>query len=166
MLNDLSQKELTLFTQALSDADRAFFGKTDKSGRPAIMHSLRLARLFWNQDNYLLATIAVLHDILEDTDYSRKDLITYYPEDIANAVIALTRNEGEIYRDYLSRCCENPLACIVKYYDIQDNLDPVRCAGWMPPYSRYNKSLDFILENYPQYYDVYNIYTGQKNEEN
>ena len=96
---------------------------------------------------------------------SCKDLVTYYPENIANAVIALTRNEGEIYRDYLSRCCENSLACIVKYYDIQDNLDPVRCAGWTPPYSRYNKSLDFILENYPQYYDFYNLYTEQKSGE-
>lgn len=137
-------KEISQFTFAVADADKAFFGKVDKAGEPAIRHSLRIAAHFLKEENYKLATIAALHDIIEDTDYKIENLYLFYPEDVADAVIALTRKEGETYKEYLYRCCENPLAIEVKLQDLQDNLLPERCKGWSPPTKRYFASLEYI----------------------
>lgn len=65
---------------------------------------------------------AYLHDVLEDTNTVETDLIDLVPAEIRVAVVAITKIENEEYDDYIERCCNNRIARIVKYFDVQHNL--------------------------------------------
>lgn len=68
-------------------------------------------------------TVALLHDILEDTDIIYMELLNLFSYDIAEDVLALTRHPSDKYFDYIkriTRCGKRPT--IIKYYDIIDHL--------------------------------------------
>lgn len=66
---------------------------------------------------------AWLHDVLEDTDLSRQDLIAQgIPEDVVTAVEALTKQDGLSYEENLERVASNELARGVKIADMLSNL--------------------------------------------
>ena len=66
--------------------------------------------------------VALLHDILEDTEVTYEDLSKVLPYDIIDDIFALTRF-GETYFEYIDRITRNTKrAKIVKYYDILDHL--------------------------------------------
>jgi GTP diphosphokinase / guanosine-3',5'-bis(diphosphate) 3'-diphosphatase len=68
--------------------------------------------------------VAMLHDVIEDTDipleYLREE---GYSETIVQAIDYLTRREGESYMDFIKRVKQNPIARKVKIADIKDNMD-------------------------------------------
>lgn len=67
--------------------------------------------------------VALLHDILEDTDIIYMELLNLFSYDIAEDVLALTRHPSDKYFDYIeriTRCGKRPT--IIKYYDIIDHL--------------------------------------------
>lgn len=68
--------------------------------------------------------MALLHDTIEDTDvtadYLREEGFT---EEIVEAVLAVTRREGEEYNDYVRRAAQNELGRMVKRADLEDNMD-------------------------------------------
>lgn len=73
--------------------------------------------------------VAYLHDILEDYDYTdvtEGDLRKFFPEDIVDAVVDLSRKPNESYFDYISRVKANPLARAVKIADLIDNSNLAR----------------------------------------
>ena len=72
-------------------------------------------------------TVAMLHDLLEDTAYTEDDLREEgFPAEIIEAVVCLTKTEGEEYADYVERVCQNKLAARVKLADLKDNMDITR----------------------------------------
>lgn len=72
-------------------------------------------------DEYML--VALLHDILEDTEVTYEDLLKTLPYDIINDIFALTRKSSETYFEYIDRITRSTKrAKIVKYYDILDHL--------------------------------------------
>ena len=72
---------------------------------------------------YELKTIAILHDVLEDSELTSTDLlIKGFEPAIVEALIALTRKENEDYFDFVLRCKKNKLATIIKIADLSDNL--------------------------------------------
>jgi (p)ppGpp synthase/HD superfamily hydrolase len=89
------------------------------NGEPYILHPIRVASEFQDDD---LQTIALLHDIIEDTDVTFNDIKNSFGYVIANAVDSLTRKDNESYERYIGRLSCNQLATQVKIADIKDNL--------------------------------------------
>lgn len=117
------------WTDALRLAVGAHAGQLDKAGQPYILHPLRVSMRIARITGYdePAAVVALLHDVLEDTDTDVWDLISEgYSDEIIQAVEAITHHEGESYIDYLKRVKQNDIALIVKLADISDNLGPER----------------------------------------
>ena len=70
--------------------------------------------------------VALLHDVLEDSDYTKADLEKYFTSDICDAVEALTREKGENYFKYIESLKDNPLAKMVKIADLKHNMQVSR----------------------------------------
>lgn len=115
---------------AFSVASIAHHGQVDKCGRPYLLHPVRVAVAVKRQGgNAELEAVALLHDVVEDTDWTLEDLESAgFPLVVLEAVDAITRRDGEDYVDYLLRVRENQLALAVKCADITDNLSAERLA--------------------------------------
>lgn len=107
--------------KAIIFATRKHAGQVDKAGQPYILHPLRLMLKMKTEEQQI---IAVLHDILEDTDATVVDLISLgFSPNIIDAIQALTRHEGESRIEAAWRAVRNPLAREVKLADVTDNMD-------------------------------------------
>jgi len=96
--------------------------QVDKIGMSYILHPLHVYCLLQKPCTQEEAVTAILHDVVEDTDCTLDILRSYeFPEDVINAVDAMTRRKKETYMEYLKRCCKNPIARKVKLADVQHN---------------------------------------------
>jgi (p)ppGpp synthase/HD superfamily hydrolase len=87
---------------------------------PFILHPLRVMLAV---DGTIDHIVAVLHDLVEDTDWSLQDLQDHgYPQCVIEALDHLTRRSGEQYEAYIDRVARNALARRVKLADLADNL--------------------------------------------
>ncbi len=116
--------------RAVAIAASAHVGQFDQGGRPYILHPLRLmARATTDEER----TVAVLHDVLEDTPWTLEQLAEEgFSPVVLEALDALTRREGEPYDTFLDRVLRCPLAIRVKLLDLEDNLDGSRLAAFGP----------------------------------
>lgn len=90
------------------------------SGEPFILHPLRVMLRMASDDERI---VAVLHDVIEDTDCTLDDLRRAgYSKRIVNALDRLTHREGETYEAYIERLSDDPLARRVKLADLAENL--------------------------------------------
>jgi len=111
---------------AIALAVRAHHKQTDRAGAPYILHPLRV---MFRVEIDAERMVAVLHDVVEDTDWSLDDLRAEgFPEEVVTAVDHLTRRDGESYDDFVRRAAANPVARRVKIADLEDNMD-VRRTG-------------------------------------
>src|SRR5512136_1616351 len=110
-------------------ARHAHAGQVDKSGVAYVEHCRRVAAKLTGERPKI---VAWLHDILEDSNASESDLRPQFGDAIVDAVVALTRRNGEAPHDYYARVRGNELARQVKLADIHDNLDPVRLSALDP----------------------------------
>ena len=111
-----------------------------------------------------LVTLALLHDVIEDTDLSYGDLRALGLNDAGlNTLEALTKRENEDYASYITRVLKNDGAVFVKYHDLRENLhqctdsakDPVRWERNRSLRKRYVAALDRIIESSPYFmYEV------------
>jgi len=111
---------LNNLSQAICIATTAHTGQFDKGGNPYILHPLRI---MLKMDSNEERIVAVLHDVIEDTNVLISELRKVFFDEIANAILALTRNHNESYIDFIRRCKQNDLARKVKIADIEDNMD-------------------------------------------
>ena len=110
----LTKKALKLCFEAHKD-------QTDKTGLPYIFHPFHLAEQM--KDEYTTVT-ALLHDVVEDTDYTLQDLQNMgYPDEVIQALTLLTHDDGSEYMDYVKRLKNNPIARAVKLADLKHNSD-------------------------------------------
>lgn len=110
--------------KALLIAIDAHRNQTDKSGEPYILHPFRV---MLNVDSLGAKIVALLHDVVEDTDITLIKLeIEGFDEEIIDAIRAITKKQNEPNIDYLNRIMLNKLARVVKIRDIKDNLSPER----------------------------------------
>ena len=70
----------------------------------------------------------MLHDVVEDTEYTPAMIEDEFDEEIRDAVEALTKRDGESYSDFVERAAANDLARKVKIADIEDNMDLTRLS--------------------------------------
>lgn len=119
----LSNSEMRRKAEELAEA--AHHGQLDKAGKPYFeAHLTPVAEHAYAQErDYEVATVAYLHDILEDTDVTEETLREQFPDHIVDAVVALTRKQFEPYMAYLLNVKCNPLARKVKLYDLANNMD-------------------------------------------
>lgn len=110
-----------LLEKAIGIAVQAHKGQKDRYGAPYILHPLRvMARVKTDRERI----VAVLHDVVEDTQWSFDDLQREgFPEDILRALRSVTKREGEDYSDFVNRSAADPLGRQVKLADLEDNMD-------------------------------------------
>jgi (p)ppGpp synthase/HD superfamily hydrolase len=110
-----------LYDKALRIAMRAHEGQRDKAGQDYVMHPIRVAE---RCDDQRAKVVALLHDTIEDSDVTADHLREEgFSEEIVEAVLAVTRREGEDYDDYVRRSAGNELGRMVKRADLEDNMD-------------------------------------------
>ena len=104
-----------------------FAQHTDKAGQPYTAHLLRVQRTVAEQGgDEATQCIALLHDLLEDTNYPLVRLKEQFQARVVDGVIAMTKIDGEDYTQYLSKVAQNPDAVRVKLADLKDNMDLTR----------------------------------------
>ncbi|AZM38266.1 guanosine-3',5'-bis(diphosphate) 3'-pyrophosphohydrolase [Acinetobacter sp. WCHA39] len=107
--------------QAISLAAKQHEGQVDKANAPYILHPLRV---MLNVPTIQHKIVAVLHDILEDTETTIEDLYQFgFQEHLIDAIVALTKKQGETRLEAAQRARQNPIARVVKLADINDNMD-------------------------------------------
>lgn len=106
-----------------------FEGKFDKGGKPYFLHCLRVMQNL-NSDDDELMSIAVGHDLIEDTNVTYADLwdMGFSPRIICG-IEALTKQRGETAEEYLTKVKGNRDAVLVKLADLRDNSDIRRLKG-------------------------------------
>lgn len=110
-----------MLQKALQIAVEAHKDQTDRYGVPYLRHVMRVAERGKNDDERI---VGLLHDVVEDTDWTFDDLSREgFPEYIIEAVNCLTRPEEESYDHFIERIKTNRLAIAVKLNDLEDNMD-------------------------------------------
>ena len=122
-----SKKTDDMLNKALEIARKAHAGQVDKGGDTYIFHPVRVALHCRTETEKI---VALLHDVVEDTDVTLDDLRKEgFDTEVLDALQCLTRIEGEDYMDFIQRVATNPLATQVKMHDLKDNMDVSRLGG-------------------------------------
>lgn len=107
--------------RALRLAYDAHAGQSDKSGLPYIHHPLHLAEQMQDESTTILA---LLHDVVEDTQYSIEDIEAMgFDREITDALRLMTHDQRVPYMEYVEKLKKNPLARTVKLADLRHNSD-------------------------------------------
>lgn len=113
--------------RAIEIAAEAHAGQLDKTGAPYIAHPMRIMARFLRDKHETYAIIAALHDVIEDSDWTLKDLLDEgFSEEIVEAVGVLTHSKKDAYLTYVERAAKHPLARWVKQADLMDNINEDR----------------------------------------
>ena len=96
-------------------------GQKDKSGHDYIMHPIRVSERCRSPKSKI---VALLHDTIEDTYVTAPYLKDQgFPEEIIEAILSVTKQNGENYEDFVNRTAKNPIGKEVKMADLEDNMD-------------------------------------------
>ena len=107
--------------RAIEIAARAHAGQVDKAGQPYILHPLRVMLSVKGEVDRI---VAVLHDVVEDTDVTLGALAAEgFPTEVLAAIEALTKKPDEHRLPAAHRAAANPIARVVKLADVEDNMD-------------------------------------------
>jgi (p)ppGpp synthase/HD superfamily hydrolase len=103
--------------------------QTDKSGKPYILHTLKVMH-YMKTDDYERMAAGVLHDIIEDTTCLYEDLLGHgLSQRIIDAVRAMTKLPGQSPEEYMKQLKTNVDACHIKLADLRHNSDIRRLKG-------------------------------------
>lgn len=116
--------EMTI--RAMQVAYAAHQGQVDYNQVPYIFHPYHLAE---QMDDEICCTVALLHDVVEDTPITFEELEKDFPREVIEAVRLLTHDDEEDYFDYVRRIKEHPVARRVKLEDLKHNSNQSRCVG-------------------------------------
>ncbi|MCP3102027.1 GTP pyrophosphokinase [Myxococcus sp. K15C18031901] len=112
---------------AIALAVQAHRGQRDKAGQPYVLHPLRLMLRLETEEE---RTVAVLHDVVEDTPWTLEKLREAgYAEPVLRALDNLTRRKDETYEAFIERLRPDALARRVKLADLEDNMDVRRLVA-------------------------------------
>ena len=112
--------------RAIEIAARTHAGQTDKGGAPYILHPLRVMLRVAPGAQQI---VAVLHDVVEDSDVTFEDLEREgFSAEVVKGLRAVTKVEGESYEDFVARAALDPVGKAVKLADLMENSDLSRIA--------------------------------------
>ncbi len=146
-LNSPHRKKVELITKAFNFARAAHKGIRRRSGEPYIMHPLAVARIVSAEIGMGSTSIcsALLHDVVEDTDYTVDDISNLFGPKIAQIVEGLTKISGGVFAEHASAQAENFRKLVLTMSEdirvilikIADRLHNMRTLGSMPPAKQY-----------------------------
>lgn len=133
----LTPKELNVFKSAINFAELAHFGQKRATGEPYVCHPFTVCEILMDyKADIITLTAALLHDVVEDTNFSIEDIVNKFGAQIALIVDGLTKFEkGSINKDLynasnseklLSNAAKDIRVAIVK---IADRLHNMRTLG-------------------------------------
>lgn len=151
LLNDYlgtkHRKRIEIITKAFNFANQAHKGIKRRSGEPYILHPIAVAKIVCNEIGLGSTSIcaALLHDVVEDTDYTVEDIENIFGTKIARIVDGLTKISGGIFGDHASAQAENFKKLLltmssdirVILIKIADRLHNMRTLGSMLPNKQY-----------------------------
>lgn len=113
---------MSTLQRAIEIATEAHKGQFDKAGKEYIGHPLRVMEMGKSEEEKI---IGVLHDVVEDSDWTFEALAAEgFSEEVIAALKCVTKlSENENYDDFIERVKKNPLAVAVKINDLTDNMD-------------------------------------------
>lgn len=112
---------MSTLERAIEIAAQSHAGQLDKADQPYILHPLRVMLAVNSLHERI---VAVLHDVIEDTKVTYEVLKGEgFPEEVIDAVRALTKLDGESRMEAAQRTIRNPIARAVKIADIRDNMN-------------------------------------------
>lgn len=115
-----------LTNKALRIAYAAHAGQTDKCGAPYVFHPAHVAE---QMDDEVSTCVALLHDVVEDSDATLDDLAREFPPEVVEGVRLMTHDPAVDYLDYVRAIRGNAVATKVKLADLAHNSDETRFAG-------------------------------------
>ena len=128
-----------LTKKALKISFNAHKNQVDKSGMPYVFHPFHLAE---QMDDEYSVCVALLHDVVEDTDITIEELIIEgFLKEVIDAIELMTHSDSVPYLDYVKIIKNNPIARKVKLADLMHNSD----------LSRLDKIDDKVLERVAKY---------------
>ncbi len=138
-----------LINRAIQVATMAHEDQFDKQGMPYILHPIEVMKTVKSKDPMVLQ-VAVMHDVLEDSDITEVDLRKKFHSNVVDALVCLTHLPDEDYDDYIKRISTNRMAMLVKLADLRHNL----CVTRLPDLSdktharisKYHRSYKFLKE--------------------
>jgi len=141
------RKKVDLISKAFNFAKQAHKGVRRLSGEPYIMHPLAVAQIVCGEIGLGSTSIcaALLHDVVEDTDYTVDDIANVFGDKIAQIVDGLTKISGGIFGDKASAQAESFKKLLLTMSDdirvilikISDRLHNMRTLGSQPPHKQY-----------------------------
>lgn len=119
-----------IYTELTKKALKLSFEKhkdqVDKSGMPYVFHPFHLAE---QMDDEISTVVALLHDVVEDTDVTFEQLEEMgFPKEAVDAIRLMTHEESVPYEDYVRVIKTNPVAAKVKLADLRHNSDATRLS--------------------------------------
>ena len=141
------RQKVELITHAFNFAYKAHYGVRRLSGEPYIMHPLAVARICVKEIGLGSTSIcsALLHDVVEDTDYTVEDIAGLFGDKIAQIVDGLTKISGGVFGDRASEQAENFRKLLLTISEdirvvlikIADRLHNMRTLGSQPKDKQY-----------------------------
>ena len=133
--------------KAINIAYNAHMGQVDKSGIPYIFHPYHLAEQMSTEEEII---VALLHDVVEDTNITIEELSKNFNNNIIEAINLLTKKDDN-YETYINKISKNKIAKKVKIADLKHNLDITRITNpEEKDYQRitkYKKALEILNNN-------------------
>ena len=133
--------------RAIEIAQEAHKGVKDKGGHDYIHHPIRVMHAMSNDQEKI---VAILHDVVEDSDWTFERLKEEGFEDsVIESLRCVTKySEEEDYQEFIKRATTNKIATKVKMADIEDNLDLSRLGTLtekdLTRIEKYKKALKYL----------------------
>lgn len=167
---------MSTLVRAIEIATEAHKGQYDKAGNDYIGHPLRVMKMGKTENEKI---VGVLHDVVEDTDWTFEALAAEgFSEEVIAALRCVTKlSENENYDDFIERVKKNPLAVAVKINDLSDNMDirrlpylsdkdVKRLKKYLKAYKRLiGEPVYSIYAARQEHPNAYNVWTSEDDEE-
>lgn len=112
-----------LTKKAMIIAYNAHMNQFDRAGVPYIYHPIHLAE---QMDTEIECIVALLHDVVEDTDVTFEQLKKEFSGEVIEVLKLLTHDKNTDYMEYIMKLKKNPIAKKIKIADIKHNSDETR----------------------------------------
>lgn len=138
-----------LTKKALKICFDAHKDQVDKAGIPYVTHPLHLAEQMPDETT---TVVALLHDVVEDSNYTMDDIIAAgFPKVVTDALALLTHDKAIPYMEYVAALKDNPVARMVKLADLEHNSDTSRIdkvtSDDIVRIEKYRKARELLLDN-------------------
>lgn len=133
--------------KAMKIAYKVHDGQVDKAGLPYIFHPIHLAEQMDTEEECI---VALLHDVVEDTDVTFEDLEKEFSQTVIDALKLLTHDKSVDYMEYVKTIKNNPIARNIKLADLKHNSDMTRLLSVtekdIERYNKYQKAIQILSE--------------------